>query len=96
MRLLLISFTAAFAFATAISFVPSAKAMTIATPAGLSAAIQQSDVKENVHYWRRHAYWGYRPYIYRPYVYRPYYRAYAYYPIRPYRPWWGWRRYRHW
>ena len=64
--------------------------MTIATPAGLSAAIQQSDVKQNV-YWRR-GYWGfsyYRPYAfaYRPYAYayRPYY-AYAYSPYYAYRP----------
>jgi hypothetical protein len=84
--LLLISCTAATAFATAIVFAPHrAQAMTIATPAGLSAAIQQSDVKENV-YWRRRAYWGYS--YYRPYAYRPYaYPYYSYY--RPYRPWLG-------
>jgi len=88
-RLLLTS--CAVAFATAASFTPhSAQAMTIATPAGLSAAIQQSDVKQNV-YWRR-GYWGfsyYRPYAfaYRPYAYayRPYY-AYAYSPYYAYRP----------
>ena len=68
-RLLLTS--CAVAFATAASFAPhSAQAMTIATPAGLSAAIQQSDVKQNV-YWRR-GYWGFS--YYRPYAfaYRPY------------------------
>jgi hypothetical protein len=78
--------------------------MTIATPTGLSAAIQQSDVKQNV-YWRR-GYWSYsyyRPY-YRPYyayAYRPYaysyaYRPYAYgaYAYRGYGPriWVGWGR----
>jgi hypothetical protein len=95
MRPLLISFTAAIVFVAAVAFAPAAQAMTIATPAGLNAAIQQTDVKQNVHYWRRRAYWGvpYRP-LYRPYVYRPYYRAYGYYPIRPYRPWWF--RHRHW
>jgi hypothetical protein len=79
--------------------------MTIAAPIGLSAAIQQSDVKQNAS-WRR-GYWGYsyyRPYVYayRPYygyAYGPYY-AYDYY--RPYaysfgpgyvpRIWVGWGR----
>src|SRR5271166_4185017 len=104
--LLLTSCTAA--FVTATFFAPHvAHAMTIATPIGLSAAIQQSDVKQNV-YWRR-AYWGYsyyRPYAYayRPYyayAYRPYAHSYAY---RPYaygayayggygpRIWVGWGR----
>ena len=90
-RLLLASCTAA--FATAASFAPhSAQAMTIATPAGLSAAIQQSDVKQNV-YWRR-GYWGYsyyRPYAY-TYAYRPYAYSYAYRPYAygryTYRRWW--------
>jgi hypothetical protein len=98
--LLLTSCTAAIAFATATVFAPHpAQAMTIAAPTGLSAAIQQSDVKQNV-YWRR-GYWGYsyyRPYAYtfayRPYyayAYRPYY-AYAYRPYYAYayRPYaWG-------
>jgi|SRR5208337_3832310 len=83
--LLLTSCTAA--FVTATFFAPHvAHAMTIATPIGLSAAIQQSDVKQNV-YWRR-AYWGYSYYRPYAYAYRPYY-AYAYrpyyaYPYRPY------------
>jgi hypothetical protein len=97
-RLLITSCTVV--FATAASFAPHpAQAMTIATPAELSTAIQQSDVKQNV-YWRR-GYWGYsyyRPYAY-TYPYRPYayaYRPYAYsYAYRPYaygryayRRWW--------
>ena len=66
---------------------PPAHAMTIATPIGLSAAIRQSDVKQNV-YWRRWGYSYYRPYAYayRPYyayAYRPYY-AYAYRPYYAY------------
>src|SRR6476660_857559 len=85
MRSLLATYcTAAIAVATAGLFAPPpAQAMTIAIPTGLSAAIQQSDVKQNVH-WRR-AYRGYsyyRPYAYWPYyayAYRPYY-AYAYRP----------------
>ena len=87
----LTSSTAVIAFATATFFAHPVQAMTIAIPTGLSAAIQQSDVKQNVH-WRR-GYWGYsyyRPYayVYRPYyayAYRPYY-AYTYRPYYAYRP----------
>ena len=80
MRSLLTSGAAATALATAALFFPHpAQAMTITTPIGLSAAIQQSEVKQNV-YWRR--YWGYRPYAY-AYAYRPYY-AYAYRPYYTY------------
>jgi len=91
--LLLTSSTVAAAFATATFFAPHpAQAMTIATPTGLNAAIQQSDLKQSV-YWRR-GYWGYS--YYRPsyaypsysygYGYRPYaYPAYSYgYSYRPY------------
>ena len=86
--LLLTSCTAATVVASAAFFAPHpAHSMTIATPAGLSAAIRQSDVKQDV-YWRR-AYGGYsyyRPYAY-PFAYRPYY-SYAYrpyaYAYRPY------------
>jgi hypothetical protein len=91
---LLASCTAATAFAAIFFGSLPSQAMTLATPAGLRAAIQQTDVKQNVH-WRR-GYWGYsyyRPYryafAYRPYyyAYRPYY-AYAYpyyaYAYRPY------------
>jgi len=86
MRSLLTSGAAATALATAALFFPHpAQAMTITTPIGLSAAIQQSEVKQNV-YWRR-GYWGYsyyRPYAY-TYAYRPYY-AYGYRPYYAYRP----------
>jgi hypothetical protein len=79
-RLLLTSCTAATAFAAAVLFAPHpAQATTIAAPIGLRAAIQQSDVKQDVR-WRR-GYWGYRPYTY--YAYRPYY-AYAYRPYYAY------------
>ena len=93
--LLFISCAVAAAFATAaFSTSRPAQAITLATPTGLSAVIQQSDVKQNV-YWRRRAYWGYsyyRPYAYRPYAYSYAYRPYAYgaYAYRPYyrRGWW--------
>jgi hypothetical protein len=96
--LLLTSCTAATAFATVALFAPHpAHALTIATPIGLGAAIQQSDVKQNVH-WRRWGYSYYRPYAYayRPYAYsygyRPYaYGAYAYGGYGP-RLWLGWGR----
>jgi hypothetical protein len=81
MRRPLLSFCTV-AFVNAASFVPHpVQAMTIATPAELSAAIQQSNVKQNV-YWRR----GYRGYsYYRPYAYTYAYRPYAYsYAYRPY------------
>jgi hypothetical protein len=88
--LLLTSCIATAALVTATFFAPCpAQALTVAAPTALSAAIQQTDVKENVYwrraYWRRHAY--YAPYRY-AYAYRPYY-AYAYrpyysYPYRPY------------
>jgi hypothetical protein len=85
--LLLISFTAATAFATATIFAPQ-PAQAIITPTGLSAAIQHSDVRQNV-YWRRRAY---RPYVYWPYAYsyayRPYAYSYAYRPYHYYRPAW--------
>jgi hypothetical protein len=67
--------------------------MNITTPMGLNAAIQQSDLKQDV-WWRgRYRGWGwpyafaYRPYY--AYAYRPYYayayRPYAYsYAYRPY------------
>jgi hypothetical protein len=84
--LLLISFTAATAFGTATIFVPH-PAQAIITPTGLSAAIQQSDVKQTI-YWRRRAY---RPYVYWPYAYRPYPYSYAYRPYRYYRRAWGLR-----
>jgi len=90
-RLLLTSCTVVFATAASSSSHP-AQAMTIGTPAGLSTAIQQSDVKQNV-YWRR-GYWGYsyyRPYAY-SYAYRPYAYTYAYRPYAyggyAYRRWW--------
>src|SRR6516165_1830316 len=88
--LLLVSFTAAIAFAAATVFTPH-PAQAIITSIGLSAAIQQSDVKQTI-YWRRRAY---RPYVYRPYAYsyayRPYAYSYAYRPYRYYRPAWGLR-----
>jgi hypothetical protein len=72
-----------------------AQAMTITAPAGLSKAIHEMNLTQDVAYvcgwrwgWRRcwwtpTPYWGYyRPYrysYYRPYYYRPYY-AYAYRP----------------
>ena len=99
--------TTVITFATAIVFTPHpAQAMNITTPMGLNAAIQQSDLKQDV--WWRRGYWGYsyyRPYVfayrpyyayaYRPYAYsyayRPYAYSYAYRPYRYYRPAWGLR-----
>jgi hypothetical protein len=80
MRSLFVTYCTAAAVSVATSFAtPPAQAMTIATPAGLSAAIQQADVKQNVRcVCGRRAY--YQPYAY-TYAYRPYY-AYAAY--RPY------------
>jgi hypothetical protein len=92
------------ALAAAIFSAPHpAQAINITTPMGLSAAIQQSDLKQDV--WWRRGYWGYRPYaFYRPYAYayRPYY-AYAYrpyyaygyapYAYRPYAYGYGYRPY---
>ncbi len=100
--LFLTSCTAATVFATVTFSAPHpAHAMTITTPIGLSAAIRQSDVKQDV-YWRRWGYSYYRPYAYayRPYyayAYRPYY-AYAYrpyyaYAYRPYAYSYGYRPY---
>ena len=89
--LLLVSFTAAIAFAAATVFTPH-PAQAIITPTGLSAAIQQSDLKQTI-YWRRRAY---RPYVYRPYAYSYAYRPYAYgaYAYGGYGPriWLGWGR----
>jgi len=73
-----------------------AQAMTIAAPAALGKAIQQTTLTQDVScrcwrgaYYRPRAYYSYayyRPYYsyayYRPYYYRPYYYSYAYY--RPY------------
>jgi hypothetical protein len=105
MRSLFVTYCTAAAVSVATSFAtPPAQAMTIATPAGLSAAIQQADVKQNVRcvcgrraYYRPYAYtYAYRPYYayaaYRPYytyAYRPYY-AYAYAGYGR-RHWIGWR-----
>jgi hypothetical protein len=65
-----------------------AKAMNIAAPAALSAAIHEAGVKQDVRclcghraYYRPYAY-AYRPYYY-TYAYRPYYYTYAY-AYRPY------------
>jgi hypothetical protein len=90
MRSMLVTYCTAATTLAAVTFLalPPAKAMTIATPAGLRAAIQQADVKQDVRcVCGRRAY--YRPYYsyayaYRPYAYtyRPYY-AYAY-TYRPY------------
>ena len=92
MRSMLLSYgTAATALAAATFFAPPpAQAMTLATPAGLSAAIQEANVTQQVWCCRSYsyAYWPYYAYTYRPYyyayAYRPYYTySYAY----TYRPW---------
>jgi hypothetical protein len=109
MRSLLLTYcTAAIALAAA-TFIspPSAQAMTMATPAGLSVAVQESTDKLDVQcgcggyaYLAPYAYsYGYAPYAYsyyRPYAYgyayRPYaYGAYAYGGYGP-RIWRGWGR----
>ncbi len=94
MRSLLLTYcTAAIAIAAA-TFVasPPAQAMTMATPARLSVAVQEADIKQDVQcgcggyaYYTPYAYsysYGYAPYAYsyyRPYAYRAYaYRPYAY------------------
>ena len=109
MRRIAITCVGATALFMTTNFAPSSsQAMTIATPAGLNKAIQETKLTEDVAYvcrggwwWRRCGwvpgpYWGaryYRPYY--AYAYRPvYYRpAYYSYAYYPrYRPWWGWRR----
>jgi hypothetical protein len=83
MRSMLVTYCTAATTLAAVTFLalPPAKAMTIATPTGLSAAIQQADVKQDVRcVCGRRAY--YRPYYSYAYAYRPYY-AYAY-TYRPY------------
>jgi hypothetical protein len=101
--------TAAIAIAGA-AFIcpPPAQAMTMATPAGLSVAVQQATDKLDVQcgcggyaYYAPYAYsYGYAPYAYSSY-YRPYgygygYRPYAYgaYAYGGYGPriWRGWGR----
>ena len=58
--------------------IPPAQAMTISTPAGLNAAIQQLDVKQDVRcICGRRAY--YRPYYSYAYAYPPYYTYQPYY-----------------
>jgi len=70
--------------------IPPAQAMTISTPAGLNAAIQQLDVKQDVRcICGRQAY--YRPYYSYAYAYQPSY-AYTYQPYYthdPYRPYYS-------
>ena len=90
MRILLVSATAI----AAASFVapPPARAMTIAAPAGLGAALQQANIRQDVAcVCGRRAYWGYS--YYRPYAYSyawPYAYSYSYtyapyaYAYRPY------------
>jgi hypothetical protein len=89
MRSMLATYCTAATTLAAVTFLalPPAKAMTIATPAGLSAAIQQADVKQDVRcVCGRRAY--YRPYYSYAYAYRPYYaytyRPYYAYTYRPY------------
>src|SRR5271166_1477837 len=95
MRSMLVTYcTAATALAAATFLaLPPAQAMTIATPAGLSAAIRQTDIKQDVRcvcgrraYYQPYAYtYAYRPYYYTyAYAYRPYTYAYAYRPYYAY------------
>jgi hypothetical protein len=76
---------------TAASAVPPAQAMTLAVPAGISQAIHETNLAEDVAYvcsrrWRRSVcWWTPGPFVY----YRPYsYYSYSYY--RPYRRGWWW------
>jgi hypothetical protein len=87
---------------------PAAKAMTMSTPAGLSVAIQEATIKQDVqcgcggygypyaygygHGYAPYAYSYYRPYRYGGYGYRPY--AYGAYAYGGYGPrvWIGWGR----
>jgi len=96
MRRIAITCVGATALFMTTNFAPSSsQAMTIATPAGLNKAIQETKLTEDVAYvcrgwwWRRCAwvpgpYWGaryYRPYYAYAYAHRPVYYAYrpAYY-----------------
>jgi hypothetical protein len=108
MRSLLLTYcTAAIATAAASCISPpAAEAMTMATPAGLSVAIQEATIKQDVqcgcggygypyaygYGYAPYAYSYYRPYRYGLYGYRPYaYGAYAYGGYGP-RVWIGWGR----
>jgi hypothetical protein len=103
-RLVITCAGAAALFLTASFAPPPGQAMTIAAPAGLSKAIQETKLTEDVAYvcrggwwWRRCAwvpgpYWGaryYRPYY--AYAYRP-----AYYAYRPAYYAYAYPRYRPW
>ncbi len=97
MRKILMTCAGAMALFTIATFAPSrTQAMTLATPAGLSKALHDNSLTENVAYicrggwgWRRCGWtpgWAYyRPaYFYRPaYAYRYYRPAYAYAYRRP-------------
>lgn len=93
MRKTMLALCAAFAVFTAGALMSgTAQAMTVSTPAGIAAAIDDTSLAENVAYvcrrvrrcgpygcvWRRYCY-NTRPY-YRPYrPYRNHYRPYRYY-----------------
>jgi hypothetical protein len=93
MRSLLLAYCTAAIATAAASLIspPAAKAMTMTTPAGLSVAIQEATIKQDVqcgcggygyaysYGYAPYAYSYYRPYAYGAYAYRPYaYGAYAY------------------
>jgi hypothetical protein len=97
MRKIMLALGAAIAvFAAGTLTTGSASAMTVSSPAGIAAAIDDASLAENVAYvcrrvrvcgpygcgWRRQCY-NTRPY-YRPY-YRPYHRPYRHYRYRHYR-----------
>jgi hypothetical protein len=102
MRRLFMACAGAAALFMSTTFVPnSAQAITLAAPAGLSKAIQDAKLTEDVAYvcrggwwWRRCGwapgpYWGVR--VYRPYAfYRPYYAYYR--PYAFYRPYYAYYR----
>jgi len=94
MRLLTTAIAAAGMLAATGLASPRAEAMTVTSPAGLAAAIEQTSLAQDVAYgcrpvwrcgyygcgWRRACFWRPGPY------WGP---GYGYY--RPYRPYWAWR-----
>ena len=101
MRKLLLVFAAA-VIVLALGFLPSnrAEAITLGTPAGIRAAIEATDLFDQVYYvcrpvwrcgyygcgWQRVCWWRPGGYYYQPYGY--YYRPYG-----GYSPYYGYRRY---
>jgi hypothetical protein len=114
MRSLLLTYCAAATAMAAATFLtsPPTQAMTMAAPAGLSVAVQEATIKQNVqcgcggyayyapyaysYGYRYSAYSYYRPRAYGAYAYRPY--AYDAYAYGGYGPriWAGWGPRRRW